>query len=204
MENSIRKTIKDRLKLLDTLTHQIERKISGFPQGRIEIKHAGKKVYYYHSESDTDGMQLCKDGVLVSQLAQKNYLERVLKSSTQEAAILERTLKQYPETVAEDIYEKLSEDRKSLIKPIVTPIEQFVKEWQEKPYVQKPIKEGVPFYTTLRGEKVRSKSEQIIADRLYIRGIPYKYECPLRVGNKIIHPDFTILRRSDRKECHPS
>ena len=39
----------------------------------------------------------------------------------------------------------------------------------------------------------------MIADRLFARGIPYRYECPLKVGNKIIHPDFTILRMSDRK-----
>ena len=54
------------------------------------------------------------------------------------------------------------------------------------------------FYT-LNGEHVRSKSEVIIADRLYAKGIPYKYECPLQIGNRIIHPDFTILRLSDRK-----
>lgn len=46
---------------------------------------------------------------------------------------------------------------------------------------------------------MRSKSEVIIADRLYAKGIPYKYECPLKVGKKIIHPDLTILRLSDRK-----
>ena len=39
----------------------------------------------------------------------------------------------------------------------------------------------------------------IIADRLYLNGVPYKYECPIKVGNEIIHPDFTILRISDRK-----
>ena len=39
----------------------------------------------------------------------------------------------------------------------------------------------------------------IIADRLYLNGIPYKYECPIKVGDEIIHPDFTILRISDRK-----
>ena len=33
----------------------------------------------------------------------------------------------------------------------------------------------------------------------YDLGIPYRYECPLKVGNRIIHPDFTILRMSDRK-----
>jgi predicted nuclease of restriction endonuclease-like RecB superfamily len=51
----------------------------------------------------------------------------------------------------------------------------------------------------MRGERVRSKSEVIIADRLLISGIPYKYECPLKVGKRVIHPDFTILRLSDRR-----
>ncbi|PWJ70426.1 hypothetical protein B0O40_0260 [Ruminococcaceae bacterium R-25] len=202
MEKDLRKALTSRLDILDKLAHTIERKITSLPHGRIEIKHAGQKVYYYLSESNTDGMQLCKDNALVSQLAQKNYLEKVLKSTSQEAAILQRALRQYPETIAEEIYDKLTEDRKSLVKPIVTPLEQFVNEWQEKPFTKKAIKEGVPYFTTLRGEKVRSKSEQIIADRLYIRGIPYKYECPLKVGNKVIHPDFTILRRSDRKEIY--
>lgn len=65
--------------------------------------------------------------------------------------------------------------------------------------VKKPISDDIPVYTTMRGERVRSKSEIIIADRLFANGIPYKYECPLKVGNEIIHPDFTILRMSDRK-----
>ena len=51
----------------------------------------------------------------------------------------------------------------------------------------------------MKGERVRSKSEVIIADRLYAKGIPYKYECPFLAGNEIIHSDFTILRLSDRK-----
>ena len=30
-----------------------------------------------------------------------------------------------------------------------------------------------------KGERVRSKSEKIIADKLYMLGIPYRYEYPL-------------------------
>ena len=66
------------------------------------------------------------------------------------------------------------------------------------PYSKKLISIDTEFYT-LKGEHVRSKSEVIIADRLYSKGIPYKYECPLYIGNKVIYPDFTILRLSDRK-----
>ena len=54
----------------------------------------------------------------------------------------------------------------------------------------------------MRGERVRSKSEQLIADRLYVNGIPYKYECPITLDGITFHPDFTILRLSDRKEIY--
>ena len=54
----------------------------------------------------------------------------------------------------------------------------------------------------MNGERVRSKSEQIIADHLKKAGIPYKYEYPTMINGKIIHPDFKILRVSDRMELY--
>ena len=46
-------------------------------------------------------------------------------------------------------------------------------------------------YTTLRGERVRSKSEAIIADALYRHRIAYTYEKPL-IPDDRYHIDFTI------------
>ena len=61
---------------------------------------------------------------------------------------------------------------------------------------------------TLRGERVRSKSEAMIADTLYRLKIPYKYECPLTIrrktgtsrNTKTIYPDFTCLNVRLRQE----
>lgn len=49
-------------------------------------------------------------------------------------------------------------------------------------------------YRTYKGDYVRSKSELIIANELYINQIPYEYEKPLflKGATKPIHPDFTI------------
>ena len=50
---------------------------------------------------------------------------------------------------------------------------------------------------------MRSKSEKIIADKLYHLGIPYKYEAPLNLkGLGIIHPDFTIMDMKNRREVY--
>lgn len=46
-------------------------------------------------------------------------------------------------------------------------------------------------YETLRGEKVRSKSEAIIADALYRHGIFYQYEKVL-AADRITRVDFTV------------
>ena len=59
----------------------------------------------------------------------------------------------------------------------------------------------IPEIYSERGERVRSKSEKIIADKLYRNGIPYKYEKPLVLkGLGKIHPDFEILNKRTRKE----
>lgn len=48
------------------------------------------------------------------------------------------------------------------------------------------------FFTSLKGDKVRSKSEQYIADWLYRNSIDYVYEPEVKVGRSAFHPDFFI------------
>ena len=47
-------------------------------------------------------------------------------------------------------------------------------------------------YTTLKGEKVRSKSERDIADWLYRHNVAYSYEPNLNISGFDFHPDFYI------------
>jgi len=48
------------------------------------------------------------------------------------------------------------------------------------------------YYTTLDGTKVRSKSEQFIADWFYRHSIKYEYEPLLNIKDFSFHPDFYI------------
>lgn len=48
------------------------------------------------------------------------------------------------------------------------------------------------FFTSLKGDKVRSKSEQYIADWLYRNSIDYVYEPEVEVEGAVFHPDFFI------------
>ena len=63
-----------------------------------------------------------------------------------------------------------------------------------------PFEENAPEIYTDRGERVRSKSEKIIADKLYRENIPYRYEYPLEIPYVgTIYPDFTILDEVNRR-----
>ena len=56
---------------------------------------------------------------------------------------------------------------------------------------------------TEKGERVRSKSEKILADFFYRRNILYKYEKPLYLkGYGMVYPDFTFLSKKTGKEIY--
>lgn len=57
--------------------------------------------------------------------------------------------------------------------------------------IQQLRQEG-KFYTTLDGTRVRSKSEQFIADYLYRNNISYEYEPTLQIKDFPFRPDFYI------------
>jgi len=78
--------------------------------------------------------------------------------------------------------------------------QEYARRWLDVKYEPKPISKEVPEHYTQKGERVRSKSEVMIADALAYAGVPYRYECPLNVGGVTYHPDFTVLRMEDRKE----
>lgn len=203
-DNQMNKKLKDemesRYELISKLEKEIERKMKTFPEGRLVIKKRKSSPGFYIVGLGSEDRYLNKaDAKLIAKLAQKDYFKKVLINSNKELEALQKMQKLYPDLLAEDVYDNLSDERKKLVKPIVTPDEQFVREWLNKPYTPKEIKEGVSIFKTMKGERVRSKSEMIIADRLFISGIPYKYECPIDVMGIIYHPDFTILRISDRK-----
>lgn len=93
--------------------------------------------------------------------------------------------------------------RKALIAPPVLSDEEFVRQWQAKEYKGKPFEDDENIILTERGERVRSKSEKIIADKLYALGIPYRYEYPLVLSGGVkVYPDFTILRMTTREEVY--
>ena len=99
-----------------------------------------------------------------------------------------------------DVYEQLLPGKRRLVLPFLPSNSSYLKQWlDEHPGCINPY-EITTGYDSERGEIVRSKSEKIIADKLYNMGITYSYECKLRLGGNIVmYPDFTILNPFTRR-----
>ena len=94
-------------------------------------------------------------------------------------------------------------ERQRLIQPVEPTWEQQLREWMSKDYKGKEFREDTPVILTEQGERVRSKSEKILADYFTRKGIDYKYECPLHLkGYGVVYPDFTILSKKTRQEIY--
>ena len=112
----------------------------------------------------------------------------------QELNLLKKLQRDLPEVPAEDIYDHIHPSRKCCFQPIWLPDDQYAKQWLETSFRTKGVGENVPEFFTDNGERVRSKSEVLIADKLKKMGIPYRYECELKLNTgRIIYPDFTVL-----------
>ena len=139
---------------------------------------------------------------LVTKLAQKDYDEKVLDVLERKLGLLDAFIEKYKTIEKQDVYENLSEERKSMVEPVLLSDAEFARRWLAVPYKGKGFDAGAPDLRTMNGERVRSKSEVIIADALERSGIPYKYESPreLSDGGVRVYPDFTCLNLRTRKE----
>lgn len=174
------------------------------PAGRLRISKDKNKVRYYHKIGNGIERYVSKKNkILANQLAQKMYLEDVLKNAEEKLKWINKCQEIYMKKSFEDIYVDLHAERQELVNPYMKPWEQFVREWLGEEYDGKSFNENLPIIISEKGERVRSKSEKIIADHLYRRNIPYKYERPLFLqGFGIVYPDFTVLSRKTRREIY--
>ena len=191
-------------KRLHSIKNVVDERLVGAPDGRLRITTSKKSVQYMHCMDDKIGKYIRKDDMgIIGGLAQKSYDLRVKRLVDRRIKQIEKVAEEYNDNEIENIYEQLHPIRKELVKTVEMPWEQRLCEWKSIPYAGKEFAENVPVIYTKKGERVRSKSEKMLADIFYENGIEYKYECPLKLrGFGIIYPDFTFLRKRDGKELY--
>ena len=174
----------------------------------LQGKQEDETTFYWRkSSSDRRGTYLPKSkSSFAALLAQKEYDQQVYSAVEKERKLIIRCLsilKQIDEThleIINGIYRALNKHRKELVTPVIPTDEMFIQQWRSVSYEGKSFDDNQQVLLTERGERVRSKSEVIIANYLEKEGIPYRYEFPLNLkGFGTVHPDFTILDVKKRR-----
>lgn len=226
--NEFKTYVENQNQQLDEILEMTETFIKVAPPGSLRIAQKNPNQYYWVTESTgSKGKYIRKSDVAIAkQLAQKDYAMKLHAKVVQMKKELDEHSDLYDESEIVKFHESFSEARRKLIEPYVRNAEEFAQHWVRIKLDEKerlailnassgntsklhfgggmsyPINEqnGI---ATERGEVVRSKTEKILADKLYMYGIPYVYEMPLYiVGYGYLCPDFTVLNKRTRQEYY--
>ena len=199
----VQQILEDRRRELIKLMEVTRNRLKRAPEGKLRIKYRQGNTYYFRrtEQSGTNEKYIpAKDKQVAILLAQKDYDERFLRSAEKEIKAINSFLRGIPSTKVEELYESMSKGKQKLIIPAMETDEMFVERWMNESYPRKVISDNIPPYLTEKGERVRSKSEIIIANTLAQEGIPYRYEQPLWLETYgEVYPDFTLLNIRLRK-----
>lgn len=173
--------------------------------GSLVIKRNGDHPEYYHQTVDERKIRrkyISLDSMdLARQLAQQAYnrsMSALLSWMEKESM----SLREIDRAVDLQLL-KLCPERRALIRPVQPTLEDKLKEWKSKSYQGLPFRSDDSCLYTNNKERVRSKTEKILADLFQKEGITYKYECPLLLEEGItIYPDFTFYDPSAEKEIY--
>ena len=219
----LKKELLQKEQQLKELLNQIESKKKPTIDGRLRITHKrGKPAYYLdlNTGREREGAHKGKqkrhskyirksemDRIML--LAQQDYEDKLCNEIHKQLKAIRSVIsacQKYDESALENVYARMHPCRKELIKPLVPDSDTFVKEWMETSFIKKQISDFEMEIYTENGERVRSKSEKIIADKYLKLGIPYRYESQLVLMEKgrpvTIYPDFTVLNKNTRKEYY--
>ena len=141
---------------------------------------------------------------VVRGIAQRDYYEKLLPVIKKRLRILHEMELSYVSNEIENCFAKSCEARRKIITPVFETVEEKIHRFMEEEYEPGRFdNDNTTEFFTLKGERVRSKSEVLISDYLNRYEIPYRYEKPLELSdwNKIVvcRPDFTVMNKRSGK-----
>ena len=181
---------------LETAMKTAQKQLLEAPEGRLRIDNSkGTPRYYQVSKKYSNGRFIPeKEKETVEKLAQKDYARHFMVLAQSEINQINSYFRAIDKYNADFSFLDLKDMRKNLVSPLLLDSKTYAEKWSSLPFDKNPYFEDGLIYPTKRGELVRSKTEVFIANTYYELGIPYRYECALRLKNGALrYPDFTIL-----------
>ena len=170
--------------------------IGRFPSGSLQCFKNGKHIQSYKVNGNLKKYIPTKESATIEKLALKKYYESCLDDCIKEKELLDRFIQdvQALPNTSQKLLSTDSNYHTFLAKAMIPDA------WANTSYEQNPYKREDLIHNTFSGIKVRSKSEEIIANILFTNHIPFRYEAPLTLNGATIYPDFTI-KNSKNNSC---
>lgn len=188
---------------LETVINQLEKRITqNQDTSKVTVSRSNGVFQYYIRAPKTASHKgkyiQSKNIKTVQKIVQKEYDRKTIKACKLQLKLIKKLLQE--KNSIEKVYDKIPAGKQVLTTPATTPDNIYAKNWTAQPYTPKPFSPGDPEFYTTTGQRVRSKSEIIIATILEKFHIPYRYEYPLQIGPRTMHPDFYCLNTRTHKE----
>lgn len=179
---------------------QMKKELEKIPQGALHCERNGRYVKWFNYHDGIVEYIPKRKKEFAEQLAIRKYKEMLINELQTEVKSIDaflkcknRKLKQASGLL----------DENSCYKPLLEPYfatqDEAVKRWINEPYERNTAHPENLIHKSIAGITVRSKSEALIVSALYRNHIPFRYECPLRLGIFTVYPDFTILHPKTNK-----
>lgn len=140
------------------------------------------------------------DTELMRELAKKSEYTIIENISGENIKGLRAFLKHYRGNTRELAFSRLSSAAQKILAEEKRSMESWMLDWMYAPYEKSNAHPEELIHTTLSGFMVRSKSEEKIADTLFLDNLAFRYEPKLIIGDEIRFPDFIILHPASTPE----
>lgn len=215
-KDSVLSSLQKRVEELDSAIRQLGICLKNSPTEKLKVSpHNGTYQYYLiSSETGKKGKFISKkEWNIAERIAQRDYDTKLLEQLINQRTALQTCIATYHPEIAETFWSEQHPGRQKLTQPRIISDDEYANEWQLKEFCGRPFDKTDHELKTARGERVRSKSEVIIANALDHFNVPYRYEFPhkLKITQQSIKgkynskrinifPDFTCLNKKTRKE----
>lgn len=192
MIDAVRKEIETLEKALNVAKKEIEI----LPKGHLHCSRSNHTDQYL-----IDGKYVSKKNIeWIRGVAQREYYEDVIPVMDSILKKLYSVEELYRNQAFNSSYKSLCNARKKLVTPLFDTVEEKIQAFLAEQYSPGKFEEEnrSEFYTA-KGERVRSKSELLISERLCKYEIPYHYEKPIELCDwhrvVVCRPDFTVMNK---------
>lgn len=190
-------TIEHELDHLLDETQWLQQKLKNLPEESIYCERDKKYIkWYLLSKGNRKFLPRSQEKLAIKLMQKKYYLAR-LKDDLDEITFLKKCLKASPPQKKR--IDKLLSPNSAYHDLLLSSVFNDDVSWSTANYQKSTNYPEKLIHNTYAGIPVRSKSEVLIANALFSKHIPFRYEACLQLGSHTVYPDFTIRHPVTKK-----